>query len=109
MKYCCQCGMKLFDGALFCHNCGISVAGKKILPEKSFPKKNEKRFTLADWALLFSVTVHWIGLILGVIGCCIYQDPRQRARSKKAIIISVLIMLALFFFFYFVNIMSYFA
>ncbi len=75
MKYCKHCGNQLEDDAVVCSQCGTPVneqsAEKEVVNESS---------TLGILAIVFGAMGGWLGLILGIIGLCIYKRKENRQK-----------------------------
>ena len=72
MKYCSKCGAELHDDAVVCTQCGCQV--KEMVPEESLG--------LGIAAIVFSVLGGWLGLLLSIIGRCVYKTPRNKKYCK---------------------------
>ncbi|MCM1196100.1 MAG: zinc ribbon domain-containing protein [Roseburia sp.] len=76
MKYCNHCGAEIADEAVVCVKCGCSVETKTVTPEGS---------VLGILSIVFGAFGGWLGLVLGIIGLCMYKEPNNRKKCKVGI------------------------
>ena len=94
MKFCSKCGKELFDEAVICTNCGCSVAPRA---ESVTPKASVKESpNTANMAMLFAFLIPIVGLIMGIVGACKYQNPDYKKKSVIAIVVSIVVWIASF-------------
>ena len=75
MKYCGKCGAQLHDDAVVCTQCGCQT-GEIVSQESS---------GLGIAAIVFSVFGGWLGLILSIIGLCVYKTKKNKKNCKIAL------------------------
>ena len=106
MKYCTKCGKELFDEAVFCPSCGCPAnpVQQPVQPPVQQPYYNPyqpmpvvESSGLATCAMVFAFLMPIVGLILGIIGTCKYQNPQLKNKSKSAIFVSIGVWIICFF------------
>ena len=85
MKYCSKCEEEILDEAVICVHCGCQVGG---LNSTQNTIKEETK-DLWGAATIFAFIIPIIGLILGIIGACVYKNPENVSKSVRAIRFSI--------------------
>ncbi len=76
MKYCTKCGAELVDEAVVCTKCGCIVDPSFQMQQTQKPEKESKAIGIL--AIVFGALGGIAGLILSIVGICIYKEPANR-------------------------------
>ncbi len=79
--FCTKCGQKVEQNDTLCTNCGA-----KVLRPAAEKKEN---IVLAIIALVFSIISPCFGFLLGLVGVSVYNTPKFKDLSARAITVSV--------------------
>lgn len=85
-KFCQHCGKEIMREAVVCPNCGCAVDGES---RKNAGEKPEG-VGLLNCTWVFALLMPIVGLILGIIGGCVYKTKPLRIASLIAIPVSIL-------------------
>lgn len=87
-KFCQHCGKEIMREAVICPNCGCSVDRES---QKNTSEKPEG-VGLLNCAWVFALLMPIVGLILGIIGACVYKTKPFIKASLYAIGLSIVMM-----------------
>lgn len=85
--YCEKCGKKIDDNAMICPECGCATSNFRS--NRNIGTVGEEKSTLATLSIVFAVIMPIVGLVLGIIGVCKYQNEEYKERCNLAIKLSI--------------------
>ena len=87
--FCSKCGNEIDDEAMICPKCGCATANMGNMKKSS--SQSDESSGLATCAIVFAILMPIVGLILGIVGVCKYEDENLKKKSISAIILSIVI------------------
>lgn len=92
--FCSKCGKQIDDEAMICPECGCATSNYKS--NNSNGTSEEEKNTMATLAIVFAVLIPLVGLILGIIGVCKYQNEKYKMKCVTAIVLSIFLWIVSF-------------
>lgn len=85
MKFCFKCGREIEDQAVVCIHCGCQVSE---MVSHTNENKNETD-DLWKGARICAFIIPPLGIVLGIVGACVYKKPENVSKSIRAIFLSI--------------------
>ncbi|MDE5867530.1 MAG: zinc ribbon domain-containing protein [Anaeroplasmataceae bacterium] len=84
MRYCPNCGKEVADEANVCPNCG-----NPLNKEQTSTAEVSETSTLGILSIVFGALGGWLGLVLGIIGLCMYKKKENRTKCIIGMCLSI--------------------